>query len=164
MTGQSNGKVALITGATGQDGAYLSALLLEKGYTVHGVKRRSSSFNTGRIEHLYQDPHETNPRFILHYGDMTDSTNIIRIVQQTQPDEIYNLAAQSHVQVSFETPEYTANADALGVLRLLEAIRLLGLAKKTKFYQASTSEMYGKVQRIPQDETTPFYPRSPYGV
>src|SRR6201999_2191184 len=143
MTGQSNGKVALITGATGQDGAYLSALLLEKGYTVHGVKRRSSSFNTGRMEHLYQDPHETNPRFILHYGDMTDSTNIIRIVQQTQPDEIYNLAAQSHVQVSFETPEYTANADGLGTLRLLEAMRILGLEKKTRFYQASTSEMFG---------------------
>lgn len=160
----ADSKVALVTGITGQDGAYLSELLLQKGYIVHGVKRRSSSFNTERIEHLYQDPHELNPKLILHYGDMTDSTNLIRIVQETQPDEIYNLAAQSHVQVSFETPEYTANADALGVLRLLEAIRLLGLAQKTKFYQASTSEMYGKVQRIPQDEVTPFYPRSPYGV
>src|SRR5476651_1397280 len=137
-------KVALITGVTGQDGAYLSQLLLEKGYTVHGVKRRSSSFNTGRIEDIYQDPHEKDPRFILHYGDMTDSTNLIRVVQETQPDEIYNLAAQSHVQVSFETAEYTANADALGVLRLLEAIRLLGLGKKTRFYQASTSELFGK--------------------
>ncbi len=159
-----SGKTALITGATGQDGAYLSELLLEKGYIVHGVKRRSSSFNTGRVEHLYQDPHESHPRFILHYGDMTDSTNLIRIVQQTQPDEIYNLAAQSHVQVSFETPEYTANADAIGTLRLLEAIRLLGLTKKTRFYQASTSELYGKVQEIPQSETTPFYPRSPYAA
>jgi len=158
------GKTALITGATGQDGAYLSELLLEKGYVVHGVKRRSSSFNTGRVEHLYQDPHEQDPRFILHYGDMTDSTNLIRIVQETQPDEIYNLAAQSHVQVSFETPEYTANADAIGVLRMLEAIRLLGLAEKTRFYQASTSELYGLVQEIPQSEKTPFYPRSPYGV
>jgi len=158
------GKVALITGVTGQDGAYLAELLLEKGYTVHGIKRRSSSFNTGRIEHLYQDPHEQNQRFILHYGDMTDSTNLIRIVQQTQPDEIYNLAAQSHVQVSFETAEYTANADATGALRLLEAIRILGLEKKTRFYQASTSELYGKAQAVPQDENTPFYPRSPYGV
>ncbi len=158
------GKVALITGATGQDGAYLAELLLEKGYTVHGLKRRSSSFNTGRVEHLYQDPHEPNQQFILHFGDMTDSTNLIRIVQETQPDEIYNLAAQSHVQVSFETAEYTANADALGTLRLLEAIRLLGLVKKTRFYQASTSELYGKVQEIPQTEKTPFYPRSPYGV
>jgi len=157
-------KVALITGVTGQDGAYLAEFLLEKGYTVHGLKRRSSSFNTGRIEHLYQDPHEQNQRFILHYGDMTDATNLIRIVQQTQPDEIYNLAAQSHVQVSFETAEYTANADALGPLRLLEAIRLLGLTNKTRFYQASTSELYGKVQEIPQRETTPFYPRSPYGA
>ncbi len=164
MTRQSNGKVALITGATGQDGAYLSELLLEKGYTVHGVKRRSSSFNTGRIEHLYQDPHERNQRFVLHYGDMTDSTNLIRIVQQTQPDEIYNLAAQSHVQVSFETAEYTANADAMGTLRLLEAIRILGLEKKTRFYQASTSELYGKVQEVPQSEKTPFYPRSPYAA
>ena len=158
------GKVALITGVTGQDGAYLTELLLSKGYTVHGVKRRSSSFNTGRIEHLYEDPHVENPRFILHYGDLTDSTNLIRIVQQTQPDEIYNLAAQSHVQVSFETPEYTANADAIGTLRILEAIRILGLEKKTRFYQASTSELYGLVQEVPQKETTPFYPRSPYGV
>ncbi|MBV9064613.1 MAG: GDP-mannose 4,6-dehydratase [Methylobacteriaceae bacterium] len=157
-------KVALITGVTGQDGAYLAELLLEKGYIVHGVKRRSSSFNTGRIEHLYQDPHEEDPRLILHYGDLTDSTNLIRIVQQVQPDEIYNLAAQSHVQVSFETPEYTANADAVGTLRLLEAIRILGLEKKTRFYQASTSEMYGLVQETPQNEKTPFYPRSPYGV
>jgi GDPmannose 4,6-dehydratase len=164
MTGKHNGKVALITGATGQDGAYLSELLLEKGYTVHGIKRRSSSFNTGRIEHLYQDPHEVNQRFVLHYGDMTDATNLIRIVQQTQPDEIYNLAAQSHVQVSFETAEYTANADAIGTLRLLEAIRILGLEKKTRFYQASTSELYGKVQEVPQSETTPFYPRSPYAA
>ena len=164
MTRQSNGKVALITGATGQDGAYLSELLLEKGYTVHGVKRRSSSFNTGRIEHLYQDPHERNQRFVLHYGDMTDSTNLIRIVQQTQPDEIYNLAAQSHVQVSFETAEYTANSDAMGTLRLLEAVRILGLEKKTRFYQASTSELYGKVQEVPQSEKTPFYPRSPYAA
>jgi len=158
------GKTALITGATGQDGAYLSELLLQKGYVVHGVKRRSSSFNTGRVEHLYQDPHERDPRFILHYGDMTDSTNLIRIVQETQPDEIYNLAAQSHVQVSFETPEYTANADAIGTLRLLEAIRLLKLTEKTRFYQASTSELYGKVQEIPQSEKTPFYPRSPYAA
>ena len=158
------GKTALITGATGQDGAYLAGLLLEKGYVVHGIKRRSSSFNTGRIEHLYQDPHEENQRFILHYGDMTDATNLIRIVQETQPDEIYNLAAQSHVQVSFETAEYTANADAIGTLRLLEAIRLLGLVDKTRFYQASTSELYGKVQAVPQDETTPFYPRSPYAA
>ncbi len=157
-------KVALITGVTGQDGAYLADLLLEKGYTVHGVKRRSSSFNTGRIEHLYQDPHEDDPRLILHYGDLTDATNLIRIVQETQPDEIYNLAAQSHVQVSFETPEYTANADAVGTLRLLEAIRILGLEKKSRFYQASTSELYGLVQEVPQKETTPFYPRSPYGV
>jgi GDPmannose 4,6-dehydratase len=157
-------RVALVTGVTGQDGAYLVQLLLEKGYTVHGVKRRSSSFNTGRIEHFYQDPHESDPRLILHYGDMTDSTNLIRIVQETQPDEIYNLAAQSHVAVSFETAEYTANADAVGPLRLLEAIRLLGLTGKTRFYQASTSEMFGKVQAIPQNETTPFHPRSPYGV
>ena len=164
MPHQHNGKVALITGSTGQDGAYLSELLLEKGYVVHGIKRRSSSFNTGRIEHLYQDPHERDQRFVLHYGDMTDSTNLIRIVQQTQPDEIYNLAAQSHVQVSFETAEYTANADATGTLRLLEAIRILGLEKKTRFYQASTSELYGKVQAVPQSETTPFYPRSPYAV
>src|SRR5271154_2472809 len=148
MSPPYNGKVALVTGVTGQDGAYLSELLLEKGYTVHGIKRRSSSFNTGRIEHLYQDPHEENPNLTLHYGDMTDSTNLIRIVQQTQPDEIYNLAAQSHVQVSFETAEYTANADAVGTLRLLEAIRIIGLEKKTRFYQASTSEMFGKVQEI----------------
>jgi len=157
-------KVALITGVTGQDGAYLAELLLDKGYMVHGVKRRSSSFNTGRIENLYQDPHEANQRFVLHYGDMTDSTNLIRIVQQTQPDEVYNLAAQSHVQVSFETAEYTANADAVGTLRLLEAIRILGLEKKSRFYQASTSELYGKAQAVPQNETTPFYPRSPYGA
>ena len=161
---ESNGKVALITGVTGQDGAYLADLLLEKGYTVHGVKRRSSSFNTGRIDHIYQDPHEKNPRFVLHYGDLTDSTNLIRIIQQTQPDEVYNLAAQSHVQVSFETPEYTANADGIGTLRLLEAIRILGLEKKTRFYQASTSELYGMVQEVPQSETTPFYPRSPYAA
>ena len=163
-TGRSNGKVALITGVTGQDGAYLAELLLEKGYTVHGIKRRSSSFNTNRIEHLYEDPHVEDPRFILHFGDMTDSTNLIRVVQETQPDEIYNLAAQSHVQVSFETPEYTSNADGTGTLRLLEAIRLLGLTKKTRFYQASTSELYGKVQEVPQSETTPFYPRSPYAA
>jgi GDPmannose 4,6-dehydratase len=154
----------LITGVTGQDGAYLAELLLAKGYTVHGVKRRASSFNTDRIDHLYQDPHATGSKLHLHYGDLTDATNLIRIVQQTQPDEIYNLAAQSHVAVSFETPEYTANADALGTLRILEAIRLLGLGGKTRFYQASTSEMYGKVQEIPQRESTPFYPRSPYGV
>jgi len=157
-------KTALITGVTGQDGAYLAELLLDKGYTVHGIKRRSSSFNTGRIEHLYQDPHEPDPRLILHYGDMTDATNLIRIVQETQPDEIYNLAAQSHVQVSFETPEYTANADGIGVLRLLEAMRILGIADKTRFYQASTSELYGLVQQVPQSETTPFYPRSPYAA
>ncbi len=157
-------KVALITGVTGQDGAYLARLLLEKGYTVHGLKRRSSSFNTGRIEDIYEDPHVEHPRFVLHYGDMTDATNLIRIVQETQPDEIYNLAAQSHVQVSFETPEYTANADGIGVLRLLEAIRILGLEKKTRFYQASTSELYGLVQEVPQRESTPFYPRSPYGA
>ncbi|ESQ76565.1 GDP-mannose 4,6-dehydratase [Asticcacaulis sp. AC402] len=157
-------KTALITGVTGQDGAYLAELLLEKGYIVHGIKRRSSSFNTGRIENIYQDPHETNARFFLHYGDMMDSTNLIRIVQETQPDEIYNLAAQSHVQVSFETPEYTANADGIGTLRLLEAIRILGLESKSRFYQASTSELYGLVQQVPQSETTPFYPRSPYAV
>ncbi len=160
----NRGKIALVTGVTGQDGAYLSELLLSKGYVVHGIKRRSSSFNTSRVEHLYEDPHEADPHFILHYGDMTDSTNLIRIVQEIQPDEIYNLAAQSHVQVSFETPEYTANADGIGTLRLLEAIRLLGLGKKTRFYQASTSELYGKVQAIPQVETTPFYPRSPYAA
>lgn len=157
-------KVALITGVTGQDGAYLAELLLAKGYEVHGVKRRSSSFNTGRIDHLYHDPHEENVRFHLHYGDMTDATNLIRLIQQVQPDEIYNLAAQSHVQVSFETSEYTANADALGTLRLLEAIRILKLEGKVRFYQASTSELYGKVQEVPQRETTPFYPRSPYAV
>ena len=157
-------KTALITGVTGQDGAYLAELLLSKGYDVHGIKRRSSSFNSGRVDHLYVDPHESDVRFHMHYGDMTDSTNLIRIVQETQPDEIYNLAAQSHVQVSFETPEYTANSDALGTLRLLEAIRILKMEKTTRFYQASTSELFGKVQEIPQKETTPFYPRSPYAA
>jgi GDPmannose 4,6-dehydratase len=157
-------KSALITGATGQDGAYLAELLLAKGYVVHGIKRRSSSFNTARVDHLYRDPHEEGVRFHLHYGDVTDATNLIRIVQETQPDEIYNLAAQSHVQVSFETPEYTANADAIGTLRLLEAIRILGREKLTRFYQASTSELYGKAQETPQKETTPFYPRSPYAA
>jgi GDPmannose 4,6-dehydratase len=157
-------KKALISGITGQDGSYLAEFLLGKGYEVHGIKRRSSSFNTDRIDHLYQDPHEAGVRMYLHYGDLTDATNLIRIVQQVQPDEIYNLAAQSHVGVSFETPEYTANADALGTLRLLEAIRILGLSKKTRFYQASTSEMFGLVQEVPQRETTPFYPRSPYGA
>lgn len=157
-------KTALITGITGQDGAYLAELLLSKGYRVHGVKRRASSLNTSRIDHLYHDPHESGAPFTLHYGDMTDATNLIRLVQETQPDEIYNLAAQSHVQVSFETAEYTANADALGTLRLLEAIRILGLEKKTRFYQASTSELYGKVQETPQSEKTPFYPRSPYAA
>ncbi len=157
-------KTALITGITGQDGAYLASFLLKKGYEVHGIKRRSSLFNTERIDRLYRDPHEEDSRFHLHYGDMTDSTNLIRIVQEVQPDEIYNLAAQSHVKVSFETPEYTANADATGALRLLEAIRILNLESKTKFYQASTSELYGKVHEIPQTEETPFYPRSPYGV
>lgn len=157
-------KTALITGVTGQDGSYLAALLLQKGYTVFGIKRRSSSFNTGRVDAIYQDPHVPSSRFKLFYGDMIDSTNLIRLVQETQPDEIYNLAAQSHVQVSFETAEYTGNADGLGVLRLLEAIRLLGLKDKTRFYQASTSELFGKVQEIPQKETTPFYPRSPYGA
>jgi GDPmannose 4,6-dehydratase len=157
-------KTALITGITGQDGAYLAELLLAKGYTVHGIKRRASSFNTERIDHLYQDPHERNVRLRLHYGDLTDATNLIRIVQLVQPDEIYNLAAQSHVAVSFETPEYTANSDALGTLRLLEAIRILGLEKRTRFYQAATSEMFGRVQETPQCETTPFYPRSPYGA
>lgn len=156
-------KIALITGITGQDGAYLAELLLSKGYYVHGIKRRSSMFNTDRIDHLYQDQHEKNINFKLHYGDLTDSTNLIRIIQEVQPNEIYNLAAQSHVKVSFETPEYTANADALGPLRILEAIRILGLEKKTRFYQASTSELYGLVQEISK-ETTPFYPRSPYGV
>src|SRR4051812_10965262 len=158
------GKVALITGITGQDGAYLSELLLSKGYTVHGVKRRSSLFNTDRIDHLYQDQHEKHVNFKLHHGDLTDSTNLIRIVQEVQPDEIYNLAAMSHVAVSFETPEYTANADGIGTLRILEAIRILGMEKKTRFYQASTSELYGLVQETPQRETTPFYPRSPYAV
>ena len=157
-------KVALITGVTGQDGAYLAQLLLEKGYRVHGLKRRSSSFNTARVESIYEDPQVDHPRFTLHYGDLTDATNLIRLVQETQPDEIYNMAAQSHVQVSFEMPEYTANADALGTLRLLEAIRILGLGKKTRFYQASTSELYGRVQEVPQSETTPFYPRSPYAA
>ena len=157
-------KTALITGVTGQDGAYLAELLLGKGYVVHGIKRRSSSFNTARVDHLYVDPHESGARFFMHYGDLTDATNLIRIVQETQPDEIYNLAAQSHVQVSFETPEYTANSDALGTLRLLEAIRILGIQDKVRFYQASTSELYGKVQEVPQRETTPFYPRSPYAA
>ncbi|MBI5141227.1 MAG: GDP-mannose 4,6-dehydratase [Nitrospirae bacterium] len=157
-------KVALITGVTGQDGAYLAEFLLAKGYTVHGIKRRASSFNTARVDHIYVDPHEKEPKFRMHYGDLTDATNLIRIIQEVQPDEIYNLAAQSHVMVSFETPEYTANSDAVGTLRILEAIRILGLEKKTKFYQASTSELFGKVQEIPQKETTPFYPRSPYGV
>ena len=157
-------KIALITGITGQDGSYLTELLLEKGYEVHGIKRRASSFNTQRIDHLYQDPHQENRNLFLHYGDMSDSTNLIRIIQEVQPDEIYNLAAMSHVHVSFDTPEYTANVDGLGTLRLLEAIRILKLEKKTKIYQASTSELYGKVQEVPQTETTPFYPRSPYGV
>lgn len=157
-------KVALITGITGQDGAYLAEYLLQKGYIVHGVKRRSSLFNTDRIDHLYEDPHETNRNFILHFGDLSDSTNLIRIVQQTQPDEIYNLGAMSHVKVSFDTPEYTANVDGIGTLRILEAVRILGLSKKTKIYQASTSELYGLVQAVPQSETTPFYPRSPYAV
>jgi len=157
-------KKALITGITGQDGAYLAELLLEKGYEVHGIKRRSSSFNTGRVDHLYKDPHDADVRFFMHYGDLTDATNLIRIIQETRPDEIYNLAAQSHVKVSFETPEYTANSDALGTLRILEAIRILGLEKAVRFYQASTSEMYGKVRETPQTEATPFYPRSPYGA
>jgi len=157
-------KTALITGITGQDGSYLAELLLEKGYVVHGIKRRASSFNTSRIDHLYQDPHEADPRLVLHYGDLTDSTNLIRIIEQVQPDEIYNLGAQSHVAVSFEAPEYTANSDALGALRILEAVRMLGLTAKTRIYQASTSELYGLVQEIPQTETTPFYPRSPYAV
>ena len=160
----ASAKTALITGITGQDGSYLAELLLEKGYVVHGIKRRASSFNTSRIDHLYQDPHEQDPRLVLHYGDLTDSTNLIRIIQQVQPDEIYNLGAQSHVAVSFEAPEYTANSDALGTLRILEAVRMLGLSEKTRIYQASTSELYGLVQEIPQKETTPFYPRSPYGV
>ena len=159
-----SGKVALITGITGQDGAYLSELLLSKGYVVHGVKRRSSSFNTGRIDHLYQDPHQPSARLFLHFGDLTDSTNLIRIIQETRPDEIYNLAAQSHVWVSFETPEYTANADAIGALRILEAMRILGIQRSTRFYQASTSELYGNAAEDPQRETTPFHPRSPYGA
>ena len=157
-------KRALISGITGQDGAYLAEFLLDKGYEVHGIKRRASSFNTGRIDHLYQDPHEKEVRFFMHYGDLTDSTNLIRIIQEVKPDEIYNLAAQSHVQVSFETPEYTANSDALGTLRILEAIRILGMDETARFYQASTSELFGKVQTVPQNENTPFYPRSPYGV
>ena len=160
----TNKKIALITGVTGQDGSYLSEFLLKKGYEVHGIKRRSSSLNTSRIDHIYQDPHENNRNFILHYGDLTDSTNLIRIIQGIQPDEIYNLGAQSHVAVSFESPEYTANSDALGTLRILEAVRILGLKKKTKVYQASTSELYGKIVESPQNEKTPFYPRSPYGV
>ncbi len=158
------GKVALVTGATGQDGAYLSRLLLDKGYTVHGLKRRASSFNTERVDELYVDPHEADTAFFLHYGDMTDATNLIRLIQETQPDEIYNLAAQSHVAVSFETPEYTANADAVGTLRILEAIRILGMQDRVRFYQASTSELYGRARQVPQSEETPFYPRSPYGV
>ncbi len=157
-------KTALITGVTGQDGSYLAELLLEKGYEVHGIKRRASSFNTSRIDHLYQDPHASDPRLVLHYGDLTDSTNLIRIIQQVQPDEIYNLGAQSHVQVSFEAPEYTANSDGLGTLRILEAVRILGLSERTRIYQASTSELFGLVQEVPQKESTPFYPRSPYGV
>ncbi|MGB4812482.1 MAG: GDP-mannose 4,6-dehydratase [Methylophilaceae bacterium] len=164
MSNQNKQKVALITGITGQDGAYLAEFLLKKGYIVHGLKRRSSLFNTDRIDHLYQDPHVSNRNLVLHYGDLTDSTNLIRIIQQTQPDEIYNLAAMSHVSVSFDTPEYTANADGIGTLRILEAIRILKLEKKTRFYQASTSELYGLVQETPQKETTPFYPRSPYAV
>ncbi|PKD43283.1 GDP-mannose 4,6-dehydratase [Rhodohalobacter barkolensis] len=163
MTNQKN-KTALITGITGQDGSYLAEFLLDKGYTVHGIKRRSSSFNTGRVDHLYTDPHFNGLPFYMHYGDMTDATNLIRLIQETQPDEIYNLAAQSHVQVSFDSPEYTADVDGLGTMRMLEAIRLLGMEKKTKFYQASTSELFGKVQEVPQSETTPFYPRSPYAV
>ena len=163
-TGNDMAKVALITGITGQDGAYLAEFLLSKGHVVHGIKRRASMFNTDRVDHLYRDPHDPDQRFVLHYGDLTDATNLIRIIQEVQPDEIYNLAAQSHVAVSFETPEYTANADALGTLRILEAIRILGLDKKTRFYQASTSEMFGKVQEVPQRETTPFYPRSPYAA
>ena len=157
-------KTALISGITGQDSSYLSELLREKGYEVHGIKRRASSFNTTRIDHLYQDPHESDPRLVFHNGDLTDSTNLIRIIQQVQPDEIYNLGAQSHVAVSFEVPEYTANSDALGTLRILEAVRILGLTNKTRIYQASTSELYGLVQEVPQKESTPFYPRSPYGV
>ena len=164
QTANYKGRVALITGITGQDGSYLAEFLLKKGYIVHGIKRRSSLFNTDRIDHLYEDPHVENRNLILHYGDMTDSMNLTRIIQETQPDEIYNLAAMSHVHVSFETPEYVANADGTGTLRILEAVKLLGLTKKTKIYQASTSELYGKVQETPQSETTPFYPRSPYAV
>src|SRR4026207_1269906 len=164
MRGAMSGKVALITGATGQDGAYLAELLLAKGYTVHGVKRRSSSFNTGRVDHLYADPHQEDVRFFLHFGDLTDATNLIRLIQEIQPDEIYNLAAQSHVKVSFETAEYTANADALGTLRLLEAIRILRMVERVRFYRASTSELYGGAYREPQTETTPFHPRSPYAT
>ena len=164
VTHSAPAKTALITGITGQDGSYLAELLLQKGYVVHGIKRRASSFNTTRIDHLYQDPHESDPRLLLHYGDLTDSTNLIRIIEQVQPDEIYNLGAQSHVAVSFEAPEYTANSDALGTLRILEAVRMLGLTHKTRIYQASTSELYGLVQEVPQKESTPFYPRSPYGV
>src|SRR6202521_1229313 len=164
MIEQTPGRVALITGVTGQDGAYLAEFLLNKGYTVHGIKRRTSLFNTDRIDHLYEDPHIADRRFILHYGDMTDSLSLLRVIQKVQPDEIYNLAAQSHVAVSFEEPEFTANSDALGTLRVLEAIRILGLEKKSRFYQASTSELYGLVQETPQQETTPFYPRSPYAV
>ena len=164
LEGKSNMKTALITGITGQDGAYLAEFLIKEGYFVHGIKRRSSSFNTERVDHLYQDPHGKDINFLMHYGDLTDATNLIRIIQETEPDEIYNIAAQSHVQVSFETPEYTANSDALGPLRILEAIRILGMKDKTKFYQASTSEMFGLVQEVPQTETTPFYPRSPYAV
>lgn len=162
--GSSQARVALISGITGQDGSYLAELLLEKGYIVHGIKRRASSFNTSRIDHLYQDPHDVDPRLVLHYGDLTDSSNLIKIIQEIQPDEIYNLGAQSHVAVSFEAPEYTANADALGTLRILEAVRVLGLTERTRIYQASTSELYGLVQDVPQTETTPFHPRSPYGV
>src|ERR1043166_7663299 len=164
MTAQNPKRVALITGVTGQDGAYLAEYLLGLGYEVHGIKRRSSSFNTARVDHLYRDPHTGNVPFLMHYGDMTDSTNLIRLMQQIRPTEIYNLAAQSHVAVSFESPEYTANADAIGVLRILDAIRILGMEKQTRFYQASTSELYGLAQEVPQKESTPFYPRSPYGV
>ena len=164
MKNKTSNKIALITGSTGQDGSYLAEFLLQKGYTVHGLKRRSSSFNTSRIDHIYQDPHNPKPKLILHYGDLTDSSSIIRLLKNIQPDEIYNLGAQSHVAVSFESPEYTANSDALGTLRILEALRILDLTKKTRFYQASTSELFGKVMEIPQKETTPFYPRSPYAV
>lgn len=161
---QTPSKVALITGITGQDGSYLAEFLLDKGYTVHGIKRRASSFNTQRVDHIYQDPHVSSPRLQLHYGDLSDTSNLVRIIQETRPDEVYNLGAQSHVAVSFESPEYTADVDAMGTLRILEAIRILGMEKKTRFYQASTSELYGLVQETPQRETTPFYPRSPYAV